>query len=457
MLNISGLIDNIKKYFVKGHARDKLIKKNILFSYVYKALDICLGFLLVPLVLSYLNEEQYGVWLLLFSLTGYFSFMDVGLSHGLRNKFAEAKAKDEVEKLRYYVSTTYALLAIIGSVFFIVFFIVNSFVNWERILNTKIILNDDLATLSLFVFGAFSLQFVFKIILTILTADQRPSIINLQGFLIKCLQVATILVLIKFTEGSLLMLGAAFSMIPIVSLIGLTIYYFNKDYKYIRPKMAYIDFSYLKDIMNVGIKFFFITVAAIVLFSTDNLIITQLYGPEQVTPYQIANKYFGMSLMLFAIIVQPLWSAVTDAFHKDDFDWIKNTMKKMTKIWLLFSAGTLFMLIISPYFFKIWLGDKVHISLTLSFFWFVFIVIQSYNMIYTYFINGVGKLKVQLYITLFSILFNIPASIFLAKTLNMGVSGVIMATTISMLLSAVVKTIQYNKIINLRAHGVWNK
>lgn len=457
MFNISGFIDNIKKYFVKGHSRDKLIKKNILLSYIYKALDISLGFLLVPLVLSYLNEEQYGVWLLLFSLTGYFSFMDVGLSHGLRNKFAEAKAKDEVEKLRYYVSTTYAILAIIGSAFFLVFFIVNSFVNWERILNTKIILNDDLSILSLFVFGAFSLQFVFKIILTILTADQRPSIINLQGFLIKCLQVTTILILIKFTEGSLLMLGAAFSMIPIVSLIGLTIYYFSKDYKYIRPKITYVDFSYLKDIMNVGIKFFFITVAAIVLFSTDNLIITQLYGPEQVTPYQIANKYFGMSLMLFAIIVQPLWSAVTDAFHKDDFDWIKNTMKKMNKIWLLFSAGTLFMLIISPYFFKIWLGDKVHISFTLSFFWFVFIVIQSYNMIYTYFINGVGKLKVQLYITLFSILFNIPASIFLAKTLNMGVSGVIMATTISMLLSAVIKTIQYNKIINLRAHGVWNK
>ena len=457
MPNSSGLINKLKEYFLKGHQRDKLIKKNILFSYVYKGLDISLGFLLVPLVLSYLNEEQYGVWLLLFSLTGYFSFMDVGLSHGLRNKYAEAKAKNEIEKLRYYVSTTYALLVIISSIFFVIFLIVNSFVNWERILNTKIILNEDLTILALFVFGAFSLQFVLKIIITILTAEQRPSIINLQGFLIKCLQVATILLLIAFTEGSLLILGAAFSMIPIVSLLGLTIYYFSKDYKYIRPKITYIDFSYLKDLMNVGIKFFIITVAAIVLFSTDNLIITQLYGPEQVTPYQIANKYFGITLMLFAIIVQPLWSAVTDAYHQDDFDWIKKSMKKMNKMWLFFSLGSLFMLIISPFFFKLWLGDKVEISFTLSFFWFIFVVIQSYNMIYTYFINGVGKLRVQLYITLFSITFNIPASIFLAKTLDMGVSGVIMATTISMLLSAVIKTIQYKKIINLTAEGVWNK
>ncbi|NRA92330.1 MAG: hypothetical protein HRU26_06530, partial [Psychroserpens sp.] len=199
------------------------------------------------------------------------------------------------------------------------------------------------------------------------------------------------------------------------------------------------------------------TIAAIILFSTDNLIITQLYGPEEVTPYQLANKYFGMSLMMFTIIVQPLWSAVTDAYHKNDFDWMKRTMKRMNKIWLLFSLGALVMLIISPYFFKIWLGDKVFIPFTLSVFWFIFIVIQSYNLIYTYFINGVGKLRVQLFITVFSILFNIPASIFLATYAGLGVSGVIMATTISMSLSAIIKTIQYNKIVNLKAEGVWNK
>ena len=383
--------------------------------------------------------------------------MDVGLSHGLRNKYAEAKAKDEFEKLKYYVSTTYALLAIIGAVFFLVFFVLNYFLNWERILNTTVILNDDLSLLAIFVFGAFSLRFIFKIIITILTADQRPSIINLQAFLIKCLQVVTILLLLEFTEGSLVLLGAAFSMIPIVSLLGLTIYYFNTDYKYIRPRLSYVNFSYLKDLMNVGLKFFLITIAAIILFSTDNLIITQLYGPEEVTPYQLANKYFGMSLMMFTIIVQPLWSAVTDAYHKNDFDWMKRTMKRMNKIWLLFSLGALVMLIISPYFFKIWLGDKVFIPFTLSVFWFIFIVIQSYNLIYTYFINGVGKLRVQLFITVFSILFNIPASIFLATYAGLGVSGVIMATTISMSLSAIIKTIQYNKIVNLKAEGVWNK
>ena len=92
--------------------------------------------------------------------------------------------------------------------------------------------------------------------------------------------------------------------------------------------------------MNLGIKFFVISIAAVILFTTDNLIITQLFGPDQVTPYQITHKYFNLSFMFFIILVQPLWSAVTDAFEKNDFKWIQNIMKKMTKVWVLFAIGT---------------------------------------------------------------------------------------------------------------------
>jgi len=209
--------------------------------------------------------------------------------------------------------------------------------------------------------------------------------------------------------------------------------------------------------MHLGINFFIISIDGVVLFTTDNIIITQLYGPELVTPYMIASRYFGISFMLFIIVVQPLWSAVTDAYSKNDFKWIKNIMIKLRKIWFLSAVMTLLMLIISPFIFKLWLADQVKISILLSLSWTLFIIIRNYTSIYTQFINGVGKLKIQLIITLFSIIFNIPASIFLAKYVGMGISGVITATTISVLISSIFKTIQYHKIINNTARGIWNK
>lgn len=47
------------------------------------------------------------------SIVGWFVFFDVGLTQGLRNRFAEARAKGDEELARNYVSTTYAILGII--------------------------------------------------------------------------------------------------------------------------------------------------------------------------------------------------------------------------------------------------------------------------------------------------------------------------------------------------------
>jgi O-antigen/teichoic acid export membrane protein len=72
--------------------RDKNIVKNIGWSSFYKIGSIISNFMLVPLTINYLDTENYGIWLTLTSFISWFSFFDIGLVNGLRNKFAEASA-----------------------------------------------------------------------------------------------------------------------------------------------------------------------------------------------------------------------------------------------------------------------------------------------------------------------------------------------------------------------------
>ena len=60
-----------------------------------------------------------------------------------------------------------------------------------------------------------------------------------------------------------------------------------------------------------------------VLFSTDNFIISKLFGPEEVVPYNIAFKYFSIITMVYSILLTPYWSSFTEAYTKNDFVWIK--------------------------------------------------------------------------------------------------------------------------------------
>src|ERR1700755_3062645 len=85
----------LKKMLNKGHSRSANARKNILASFLIKGCNIAISLILVPLTIHYVNPTQYGIWLTLSSIIGWFAFFDIGFGNGLRNKFAEAIAKDD--------------------------------------------------------------------------------------------------------------------------------------------------------------------------------------------------------------------------------------------------------------------------------------------------------------------------------------------------------------------------
>ena len=85
-----------------------------------------------------------------------------------------------------------------------------------------------------------------------------------------------------------------------------------------------------------------------------------------------------------------------------------------------------------------------------------FMIYISYSP-FTYFINGTGKIKLQMLTVVLMSLVNIPLAIFLASYKNMGVSGVIFSTMICLLPHAILLPVQYSKIIRNKAKGIWSQ
>src|ERR1700761_9345113 len=107
-------LTKIKSQFFGGHARTAKANKNIIYSFLIKGLSIGCPFALVSLTLHYLDKERYGIWLTMASIVGWFSFFDVGIGNGLRNKLSEALAKGDTALAKIYVSTSYAC---VGGIF----------------------------------------------------------------------------------------------------------------------------------------------------------------------------------------------------------------------------------------------------------------------------------------------------------------------------------------------------
>ncbi len=445
----------ITNFFVKGHPRSLLAKKNIVASFIIKGVSIAISLVLVPLTINYINPSRYGVWLTLSSIVVWLSFFDIGFGYGLRNRFAEALAEGKEELARIYVSTTYAILSIIVGGLMLLFFIVNPFLDWSMILNSTPDMENELTILAIIVFVFFCLRFVFQLVNTVLAANQQPAKGSFVDLLGSIFSLVVIFILTKTTEGNLIYLGTVLGFTPVLVLIVSSLWFYNGEYKKFAPSFKYVKFTYAKDLMSLGVKFFIIQIAALVLFNTDNIIIIHLFGSQDVTTYNVAFKLFSIITMGFNIIAVPLWSAFTDAYARNDSTWIKTTIKTLEKIWVGLIGLTILILLASPFIFKLWLGDTVTVPFALSAAMTSYVIVSVWQTIHVYFLNGIGKVKLQLYLVIFSSVINIPMAIFLGK--HFGLIGITITSTILFAVMGVVFSIQTKKILNGTATKIWTE
>lgn len=438
-------------------ARTKHNTKEIIFSFLFKALGLGASFLLVPMSLDVLDEELYGVWITLSSFVAWFSFFDIGIGSALRNKFAEALARGNHIKARAYVSISY--FTITGVAFFVLglFSLIHPYVDWYKVFNVNPNSFRHLPLLMWFVFAIFCVQLFLNLITTLYLADQKPSVRNLITFITHALSLPLVWLLIKAESKSMLLYGGMLTIVPVVILFGATVIGFTTRFKAYVPTLKLWKRSYLKTIFGLSVKFFLLQISWVLITSADNMLITQLISPEDVVSYSVSLKLFSIPLIIFMLIATPFWSAFTEAHEKKDFHWIEQSIKSLEKFIWIFITLSLVLLSTAQFIYPIWLNNEVVVSFWVDLSVCLFYIAIIINTPYNFYINGRGKILLHLISTTVMAILNIPLSIFLSKTMGWGVSGILFATVVCIAPVVVITRIQFTKLITNNATGIWNK
>jgi len=416
-----------------------------------------IGLLMVPLTLDYLNQEKYGVWLTLMSLVAWFNFFDVGLANGLRSKLAKTFANDDAQMARRYVSTAYAILSIIAILLFILFASTFNLYSWSGIFNVSPSMEDELRQLVFAVFFFFAIRFVITLITTILSADQKLDHAGLLDLVINALSLAAVFVTSSLAPPSLFLLGVMLSGIPVVVLLVASFWYFIGLYKRIAPSFKMIDFALTRDMASLSLQFFALQAMVLLIFLSNNIIIAQLLGPAEVSVFNVVYKYFSVATTVSILVLNPFWSAAAEAYHKGEMSWLRSSAKLLVKIWAGISLLGIFMLVASPFIYKLWLGNSIVISWRLSALMTLYVVVLAWHNSYIYLINGIGKIRLQLYVYILMGIIVIPLSYFLVKVVGMGVEGCVLSMILCLIPFSALAPVQFYAIINGKATGVFDK
>lgn len=436
--------------------RSFMASKHILISLVARGVGILCSLIIVPMTINYLNPSQYGIWLTVSSIIGWIAFFDLGLGNGFRNRFAQAKASGNTELARQYLSTTYFALSIIVALLLIVILVVNSFLDWPALLKVDEALKTELRFVFAILSAFFCLNLVANTFATLLTADQKPGYASIINSLGQILSVAAIYVLTRTTKGTLLNLSLYFAGIPcIVMLLSSIVAFSVSRYKEYAPSIRFVRIPLIKDILGKGVQFFAIYLCLILIFQISNVVLSREIGPLSVTQYNIANKYFNVLYMVMAIVINPFWSAFTDAYTKKDYKWMVSTVSKLERIWLLSTVVAILMLVVSPFVYRIWIKESVYVPFALSAAMAVFVMTRNLADVYMYAINGIGTIRLQFIVYLLFAVISWPSLVWSCRLF--GVYGIVLFPSLVYIIQAVVGKMQLTRLMNGTAVGLWNK
>ncbi len=444
----------ISKIFSSSDRRTSLIKKNIAASFLIKGWSIIVQLLMVPLTLCCLGIYENGLWLTVSSILLWIDNMDVGLGNGLRNKLAEYMAHGEREKARSAVSSTFFMLFVIVIPIVIIGIVSVCLLDVYSIFNVDgdIVGNlREVISVSL-IFAC--LTFIFKCIGNIYTGLQLAAVNNLLISLGHTLALIATFVVYRAGIHSLMLIAVINTASPLLVYLCAYPWTFFIRYPYLRPQLSMVRRSMVKSLLNTGVQFFVLQLSGIVLFLSSNIIISNIFTPSMVTPFQIAYRYFNVITLLFTILCVPYWSATTDAYQRGDFDWIKRSCHTLNKMMFGLMGILLLMIAASHIVFHFWIGDGVTVSWAVTLLVALYVAILVCSTRYSFILNGIGVLRLQIIVTLTATILYVPIALYVGRKTGSFECLLIVMCLINTP-GLIVNAVQHHKIINRKATGIW--
>lgn len=436
--------------------RSSLLKKNIIASFFIKGWSAVVVLLMVPATLHCLGEYKNGIWLTISSLLLWIDNMDIGLGNGLRNKVAEYMAHGERERTRALISSTFALLTCIIIPVMTALLLLIMAADPYQMFNATPDKAPHLEQVLMVTVVLVCTSFVFKLIGNFYMGLQLPAVSNLLIALGQTLALIGTYIVLWSGSRSLMHIAMVNTAAPLLVYLLAFPYTFFYKYPQLRPSFKLIDFKEAKAVINMGVEFFVMQIASVILFMTSNIMISNLFSPAMVTPYQITYRYFSVLLVIFTVVCMPFWNATTDAYQRNDMDWIRKAARKLRLMTIGILALIVVMVLLSDTVYAVWIDQETVIDIKMSIVMAAYIFILIYSMRYSYFINGIGKLRLQLIITAAAAVLFIPLAYLTAQWTHNIIWFMIVMCLVN-IPGLVVNRIQFYKLINGSAKGIWMK
>ena len=416
-------------------------------------LAIVMAFIVSPILVNKLGDETYGIWVIIVSVTGYFTVLDFGVNTAIVRFISKYTALKNYTKAIETYSSSFALFFIIGTVVVIATAIFAFF--FKEAFNIESFSRAYLYLVFFIVGVDLALNLVFSVLMGTLKGLQRffeLNVISMSTSLVR----NVLLVYLLYQDYSLLMLAILQVSSSIIRFL-LQYGYLKKQYSFLKFSFSSVNKDTLKSLYNYSIYSFLIAIATKVLFFTDSIVIGSMINVSQVTYYAIPGmivEYLEKFIWAIVAVLIPIISSqeAVGEENKNQRLYLVGTKYSL----LLISPILLVLYVVGDDFIGMWMGASYAQPsgeiLSILLIGYVFFLAQ---LIAHGILKGISKHKVLALMLCGEAVVNLGLSVWLAPLY--GIKGVAIGTTIPLVAANVIwlplytcKVLQLNYFCYLR-------
>lgn len=402
------------------------------------AISMLVAFATVPLALNYLGSERYGLWMAASSLVLLLgTFADGGIVYSLITASAVANARGGAAAVREIVGSAWAVLVPIAGAIILVTVALVPLVPWQWVFSlSNAGLAREAADVVRVVIIGLALSFLVNVALKVRTGLQEIAAVRAWEGAAALAALPALLLAIQL-ETSMAWLVAAIVGAPLL-VKGLTSILFFRDRPQMRPGREDIGFKHARYILGAGSAFFIIQLSQAVAIQSDQVLIANLIGIEQVVAYSVMQRLFSIPYILANFVFAAQWPAFSDAAARGDLVWIRRSFLRVLAMSLAVAVIlTLGLALMHRPLLSIWgVAGAVRPGMTLVAGMAVYAVLAVIVGACSTLLISLDMRRPQIWISLAMMVVNLTLSIILIR--EIGSAGAVWGTAISYLVCMVV-------------------
>lgn len=272
-------------------------------------MNIAVGFFLSPFILHHLGDDAFGLWVLIFSLTGYYGIFDFGIRSSLVRYVSKFQATGDREELARLINTSLFTYTCIGLILLFPTFVGSFYV--DRMFHVPAAFIRDARLLFLMVGVSLAMGFPLGISGGILEGLQRFYLLNWTNIVSTLLRAVLIVLALRHGLGLLTVALVTVSLPLVAAAVRAVFAHYLLTVPY---GWRYVSRSSLKQVASYGSVTFMIIVAGRLRFKTDAVIIGTFLSAGAITFFSIGGRLVDYATEVVSSLAQ-IFTPMSSHFH----------------------------------------------------------------------------------------------------------------------------------------------